>query len=143
MAIKQPYAEFVMAGSKAKVFTSEPVRPGLLAIYAPRFYVQSVEDLIRHKPHFRDLIERPLADLESGKLLGLVDVVQAQQVPLRIAGSEVMKSLTDQELDLTDRISPRMWCLTVANPRRLATPVYQVISNEFTRSDPAIFEEIL
>lgn len=143
LAVKQPYAEFVMAGTKTKIFTSEAVRPGILAIYAPRFYVQSVEDLVRHKPHFKELIGRPLSDLESGSLLGLVQVTRAQQVPLRIAGSEVMQSLTDEELDLTDRIAPRMWCLTVTNPRRLSSPVYQVISHEFTKSDPAIFGELL
>ena len=146
LRIKQPYAELIFAGLKRRIFTSVRIKPGRLAIFAPHYFEAAMADVIRHKPHFVDLVDRDLQELDRSALLGLVDIVRVAIVPRRNDGRPEAQSfwrdLPDHELDRTDEIGPGQRCLWLANPRRLSVPRSYSLREEFALSDPALFEEV-
>lgn len=142
LQVRQPFAEFLFTGHKQRIFTTAFLTSPL-AIYAPRFHVQSIESLLCHKPHFKPLIGKPLEELDSGCLLGLVDVVSFERVPFRSAASVFWQNLPDEEIDRTDQIAPKMFCYKIANPRRLSFARPYSVQREYSLADPRIFEELL
>lgn len=142
VSVIQPYAELIFAGHKERLFHSRAIPLGRLAIYAPNFYLARIRIEFQHKPHFRDLVGCEIEDLDAGVIVGLVDVVARERVPVRSEQSSFWDVIPDEEIDRTDCIAPGMCCATLENPRRLKIPRAYSLRSELATSDPNIFESI-